>query len=79
IAEIAHMTTNSFCRFFKKQTGKSFSQFLNEVRVNNAIRLLTHEDIYVSEVCFKVGYNSVTNFYKQFKKITGTSPKDYVL
>ncbi len=77
VAEIACMTTNSFCRFFKKMTNKSFTQFLNEVRIRNASRLLFQNDLTVSEVCYVVGYNSITNFYKQFKEIMGSTPKSY--
>ena len=77
VASIACMTTNSFCRFFKKMTNKSFTEFLNEVRIRNASRLLLQEDYTMSEVCYKAGYNSITNFYRQFKKIMGTTPKDY--
>jgi len=77
IAGIACMTTNSFCRFFKKMTNKSFTQFLNEVRVRNAARLLLQEDLPVTDVCYKVGYNSITNFYKQFKHIMGCTPNNY--
>lgn len=77
IAEVACMTTNSFCRFFKKMTNKSFIQFLNEVRIRNASRLLVQEDIPVSDVCYNVGFKSITNFNKQFKQIMGCTPKNY--
>ena len=77
VAEVAGMTTNSFCRFFKKMTNKSFTQFLNEIRIRNASRLLLQDDITVSEVCYRVGYNSITNFYRQFKQTMGSTPKDY--
>jgi len=77
ISDVACMTTNSFCRFFKRTTNKSFTQFLNEVRIKNASRMLIQEKYNVSEVCYVVGYNSITNFNKQFKQIMGTSPKNY--
>ena len=77
ISEIAHMTPNSFCRFFKKQTGKSFSQFLNEVRIKNAVRLLDYSNMTIANICYSVGYNSLTNFYKQFKSIVGQTPNKY--
>ena len=77
VAEIACMTTNSFCRFFKKMTNKSFTRFLNEVRIRNASRLLVQDDFPVSEVCYMVGYKSITNFNKQFKQIMGSTPKGY--
>ncbi|WP_139957382.1 AraC family transcriptional regulator [Flavicella sediminum] len=77
VSEIACMTTNSFCRFFKKMTNKSFTQFLNEVRIRNASRLLIQDSKPVSEICYLVGYNSITNFNKQFKQIMGATPKSY--
>lgn len=77
VADIACMTPNSFCRFFKKRTNKSFTGFLNEVRIRNASRLLIQENLPVNDVCYLVGYNSITNFNKQFKKIMGSTPKQY--
>ncbi len=77
ISEVACMTTNSFCRFFKKITNKSFTQFLNEVRIRNASRYLIQNNLSVSEVSYLVGYNSITNFNKQFKQIMGSTPKSY--
>ncbi|TXE10143.1 helix-turn-helix domain-containing protein [Seonamhaeicola algicola] len=77
IANIACMTTNSFCRFFKKMTNKSFTEFLNEIRIRNAARMLVQENYPISEVCFLVGYKSIPNFNKQFKQIMGQTPKAY--
>lgn len=77
VSDVACMTTNSFCRFFKKMTNKSFTQFLNEVRIRNASRLLVQENLPVSEVCYIVGFNSITNFNKQFKQIMGATPRSY--
>ena len=75
IAAVACMTTNSFCRFFKKMTNKSFTQFLNEIRIRNASRILVQENLPVSEICYIVGFNSITNFNKQFKQIMVYSQK----
>ncbi|MDC0177462.1 AraC family transcriptional regulator [Polaribacter sp.] len=77
ISGVACMTTNSFCRFFKKMTNKSFTQFLNEIRVRNASRILVQDNLPVSEICYLVGFNSITNFNKQFKQIMGTTPKQF--
>ena len=77
VADIACLTTNSFCRFFKKMTNKSFTQFLNEIRIRNASRLLIQENLPVSEVSDMVGYNSITNFNRQFKQIMGCTPQAY--
>ena len=79
IADIACMTTNSFCRFFKKTTKKSFTEFLNEVRIRNASRILIQEKLAIVDVSFKVGFNSTTNFNKQFKRIVGATPKEFRL
>ncbi|OEJ99040.1 hypothetical protein A8C32_07640 [Flavivirga aquatica] len=77
VANIACMTTNSFCRFFKKMTNKSFTEFLNEVRIRNAARMLVQENLPISEICYMVGYKSIPNFNKQFKQIIGSTPKSY--
>ena len=77
VATVACMTTNSFCRFFKNKTNKSFTRFLNEVRIRNATRILVQEDHPVAEVSSMVGYQSITNFNRQFKMIMGTTPQCY--
>lgn len=77
VAEVACMTTNSFCRFFKNTTNKSFTEFLNEVRIRNASRMLAQDSFLISDICYSVGYKSITNFNRQFKKIIGSTPKQY--
>ena len=77
VAEVACMTTNSFCRYFKKKTNKSFTQFLNEVRIRNASRMLIQNKLPISEIGYAVGYKSITNFNRQFKQIMGTTPKAF--
>ena len=77
ISNVACMTPNSFCRFFKKMTNKSFTQFLNEIRIKNASRLLVKDNTPISQVGYVVGFNSITNFNKQFKQITGYTPKEF--
>lgn len=78
ISDVACMTTNSLCRYFKKITNKSFIDFLNEIRIRNAARLLAQDtNLNISEVCYIVGYKSITNFNHQFKIIMGTNPKNY--
>lgn len=77
MADIACMTTNSFCRFFKNMTNKSFTNFLNEIRINNATRLLLQNELNISDVSYKVGYKSITNFHRQFKNIMSITPSEY--
>jgi len=77
IADIAHMSPTAFCRYFKQHTRKSFSRFLNEIRVGQACKLLHEKPTSVSEVAFASGFNNLSNFNRQFKKVTGTTPTEY--
>lgn len=77
IAEIANLTPTSFCRMFKLKTKKSFVEYLNEVRVSNACKMLIETDMGISEVAYKCGYKTASNFNQLFKKLTGTTPKEY--
>ncbi|NAS14129.1 AraC family transcriptional regulator [Poritiphilus flavus] len=71
------LTTNSFCRFFKKMTGKPFVQFLNEFRINKAVELLEDKDLTISEVMYRSGYSDASYFTKQFKRNKGSTPSYY--
>jgi AraC-like DNA-binding protein len=77
IAEIAGMTTNSFCRFFKNHTGKTYSDFITDIRVGYACKLLISDKMSVKEVCFDSGFNSFSCFHEYFKKLTGKTPQGY--
>ena len=76
-AHIACLTPQSFCRMFKKRTNKHFVEYLNEVRISKACSLLLDTDWSVSEIAYKCGYKTVSNFNKTFKEITGSNPKVY--
>lgn len=78
IADIAHYSKAAFCKFFKQRTRKTFSQFLNEVRVSQACKLLQKTDLNISQICYESGYNNISNFNRQFKKNTGLTPREYV-
>lgn len=77
VATVANMTETSFCRYFKTRTLKSFTQFLNEVRISYACKLLGNTDHSVTEVCFESGFNELSYFTRQFKKIMQFSPQQY--
>lgn len=74
VADIAHMAPTAFCRFFKQRTHKTFSHFLNELRIRHACELLNNPEKTVSEISYESGYHNLTNFNKCFKEITGVSP-----
>lgn len=72
-----NMTVPSFCRFFKKHTGKTFIEFLNEYRITHACKLLTDSDLSITEICYDCGFNNFSHFNKYFKRIVGKSPSQF--
>lgn len=74
IANVAHISPHSFCRYFKSRIKKTFSSFLLEVRVGHACKLLAETNKSVAEICFESGFNTFSNFNRHFKAITGTTP-----
>jgi AraC-like DNA-binding protein len=77
VAGKVSMTVPAFCRYFKKITGKTFTQFVNEYRLVHAAKLLHEKQVSITEVCFESGFNNFSHFNKQFKKFTGKSPSHY--
>lgn len=77
VSKMAYMSTTAFCRYFKSHTYKTFTQFLNEIKIGNACKLLIDNKLTVTQVCFESGFNNFTHFNNQFKKITGLTPSKY--
>ncbi len=77
IAEIANMSSTAFCRYFKHHTRKTYSRFLNEIRVGQACKMLVDDKLSISNICYDSGFNNISNFNRQFKKITGYTPSFY--
>lgn len=77
IAEIAHLSPTSFCRYFKTITGKTFLEIVNEYRIQYACQLLKKNELSVSQIAFESGFNDVPYFNKLFKKMKGVSPLGY--
>lgn len=77
ISAYVSMSPTTFCGYFKKHFHKTFTGFLNEVRVGHACKLLQETDKHVAEIAFASGYNQLTHFNRQFKRIMGYSPKEY--
>ena len=78
VAELAYMTPNAFCRFFKKQTNKTFFQFLIELRLEHASQLLHSSNLSIAQIADRSGFNSISNFNRQFKAQKGISPTQYL-
>ncbi len=77
IASISNLSVTSFCRYFKMMTNKTYYDFLIEIRVSHACRLLVEDRLPTEMVCFECGFNNVSNFYRHFKKVTGITPLEY--
>jgi AraC-like DNA-binding protein len=77
VADLAHLSVEAFCRYFKTRTGKTYTNFLNEVRVSNACKLLINKDMSIQEVCFQVGFINLSNFNRIFKRVIGKTPSNY--
>jgi len=71
------MTRQSFCRYFKNKTRKTYIQFLMEVRIGHACRLLVEDEKNVKEISYDCGYNNISHFNHQFKLITKKKPLEY--
>jgi AraC-like DNA-binding protein len=77
ISEVANISPHSFCRYFKSRSRKTYSQFLLELRIGHACKLLSESYLPVAQVCYESGFNNFANFNKYFKIHTGTSPLAY--
>ncbi len=77
IADEVSMTVPAFCRYFKKSTGKTFTQLVNEYRVVHATKLLNESQMSIADICYECGFNNFSHFNKQFNEITGKSASNY--
>jgi AraC-like DNA-binding protein len=76
-AAAAGMQANAFSRYFRQVTGKTFSRFVNEVRVGHACRLLLEGDRQIADICFSCGFCNLSNFNRRFHEIKGCSPRQF--
>jgi len=77
VAKIACMSTTAFCRYFKTHTHKTYVQFLNEVKIGNACKMLIDNKFTISRICYESGFNNFNHFNNLFKRITGYTPGTY--
>ncbi|MBS0028732.1 AraC family transcriptional regulator [Chitinophaga sp. 22321] len=76
-AALVFLNEAAFCRYFKRRTRKTFSQFVNEVRITHATKLLLEKEYSISEICYACGYSNVSYFNRQFKLLQGKTPKEF--
>ncbi len=77
LAALVNMAESSLCRFFRMNVGKTVFEYLNQIRIEFACKLLMDPDLGILEVCLDSGFNNLSHFNKQFRKIAGVTPSEY--
>ncbi|MCE2848737.1 MAG: AraC family transcriptional regulator [Chitinophagaceae bacterium] len=77
IASVAHLSEHSFCRYFKSKTGKTYTNFLHEIRIKHACKLLIESKLSISQIINECGFVNYANFFRYFKMLTGKTPAEY--
>jgi AraC-like DNA-binding protein len=77
LADMVGMSEVAFSRFFRLRTGKSVTDYLLDIRIGNAIRMLVDSTQSVSEVSYSCGFNNLSNFNRIFRKRKGCTPKEF--
>lgn len=77
VAALINMNKQAFCRYFKSRTQKTFVEFVNEVRIGHACKLITDGERQIGNLAYECGFNSLSNFNRFFKEAKGVTPRDY--
>jgi AraC-like DNA-binding protein len=77
VAAVANLSKEAFCRFFKERTGKTFTEFVSQIRIHQACQLLQDTDHSISEIAFQCGFQNMSYFNRAFKKFQGETPKEF--
>lgn len=77
LADLVNMAEGSLCRFFKENMGITLFEYLNRIKTDFACKLLMDPDLSIMEVCFDSGFNNLSHFNKQFRKMAGMSPSEF--
>jgi AraC-like DNA-binding protein/mannose-6-phosphate isomerase-like protein (cupin superfamily) len=77
VADTANMSKEAFCRFFKDRTGKTYTEFLNELRIHKSCHLLQETDLSISQIAYQTGFQNLSYFNRAFKKFRRETPKDF--
>src|SRR3546814_82302 len=78
IASLSNLSVTSFCRYFKLMTKKTYNEFLTEIRISHACRLLIEDKLTTDVICFECGFHNISNFFRHFKKMTGQIGRAHV-
>jgi transcriptional regulator GlxA family with amidase domain len=77
LASLAGISERTFSRYFRQKMGKTLPQFVNELRVGRARRLLVESDLAVTQIAAECGFRNLSNFNSQFREIAGVTPMQY--
>ncbi len=77
VASLIGLTPTAFCRYFKERTKKTFIEYLNDMRIGHAKKLLIEGKMKISTISAEAGFNNLSNFIVQFKKTTQMLPSDF--
>jgi AraC-like DNA-binding protein len=78
IARLANLTPQAFCKYFKTRTRKTYVHFLNEIRIQHAVRLLHKDEESIASIAYQSGFVNLSHFNRTFKVITGMTPRDFL-
>lgn len=78
VASVANLSSEAFCRYFKIRTRKTYTNFLNEVRISHACKRLIEGEPNIQSVAYGSGFQNLSHFNRQFKKVTGKTPSTYI-
>ena len=77
LSELVGMSPSAFSRFFKLHTGRTLSDYLIDIKLGNAARMLVDTALNISEICYACGFNNLSNFNRIFKAKRGTTPREF--
>ncbi|TLV00506.1 AraC family transcriptional regulator [Dyadobacter luticola] len=77
VASLAGMTEAAFCRYFKARANKTFIDFVNEIRIGHSCKLLLEDKWTIAQIAYDSGFDSLSNFNRNFKKYIGQTPREY--
>jgi len=77
VARIAHLSVPAFSRFFKRSLGRTFTAYVNELRIGRACQMLIESDKSVAEICYASGFENLSNFNRRFLTLKKTGPREF--
>lgn len=77
VAQLTNLSVSAFCRYFRKITRKSYFEYLTEIRIGYACKMLSEEKLDIAQIAYKSGFNSISNFNKLFRRLMKSTPKQY--